>query len=177
MQKNVVIIAFVVLISIPMLSEPASSLTRESVRDHGHLFSYSIQPSWQSGPITDSDFRLIFSLFNDSKDPYHLRKIALNKPEGLRVKRRSWDDAPRMRPRGRNTSINGEAIVVTYNETLRGFVKGKPIKGRIIYANMAVAEDQAVTEPLTVDVHWAQSEDADTRTLTLEKELKINAGK
>jgi len=155
--------------------ETAWSLTRESVESQGHLFSYSIQPSWQSGPIQDEKFRLLFSFFNESEDPFHLRRIELEKPEDLYVQERSWDGAPRMQPRGKNVTVSDRRITVEYDETLRGFVEGKPIKGRIIYVNVAVVEDRAVTEPLTVNVHWSETKGADTRTIDLRKDMSINA--
>lgn len=165
------------LLAALMTPDPVMSLTRESIDSDGHLFSYSIQPSWQSGAIQDDDFRLIVSFFNESEDPFYLRSIKIEKPKDLYVQERSWDDAPRMRPRGENVIRTDRGITVKYGETLRGFIDGKPLKGRIIYANMAVKEDRAVTEPLTVNVHWSQNEGSDTHTINLEKELKINTSK
>lgn len=158
-------------------TSPAESLTRETIRSKGHLFTYSIEPNWKNGPIKKDKFRLIFTFFNDDEAPYELKKITIDKPEALNIKRRPWDGTPLMKPRDNRATIHNKKNKITfkYNEKLRGFVKGKAIKAKFIYIHMKAKQGKKISEPLIFNVHWSKAGTNEDNVIKLKKQLDIES--
>lgn len=157
------------ILSLPL---QVSALTRDVARDEGHLFTYSIEPAWKSGPITKDDFRLYFSLFNDDESAVELKKIIVTYPKNLKIKKRPHDGQPLTRPRGENVSYSSNRFVIKYDDRLRGYEKGS-IASRSVYSHFLTEGDSSVDAPLKFSIHWSSTNSDKLHKFTLKKPLKI----